>query len=344
MPKRPSQAKDDEKTMDTPIRILLVGAGRMGLGHLKELLNMPDLAAVVGGVDPSPEARQRLQEEYGIEPTFAELQPALDAVESDAVFISVPNFLHAEYTLATLDAGRHVFVEKPMALTLADVDAMVQRAAQQERLLMSGQTLRFVGHLRYVKQLIDAGAIGTVRHLLHRRMGAGRGGDEHSWFARQAQSGGILPGIGVHSLDVLLWWLGERATSVYAVVQNIDPHPDIDIEDEASLVATSRSGAVINAALSFHHQAGTDWVAAGSDGVIQLSSNSGRLLLNGKEQGVPEVVEMPGELHIQREFLTAIRDQRPLAQASGEDVRQVMALIFAAQESGRSGRAVAVPE
>ena len=168
--------------------------------------------------------------------------------------------------------------------------------------------------------------------------------EEQAIEALRAQSGGILPGIGVHSLDVLLWWLGERATSVYAVVQNIDPHPDIDIEDEASLVATSRSGAVINAALSFHHQAGTDWVAAGSDGVIQLSSNSGRLLLNGKEQGVPEVVEMPGELHIQREFLTAIRDQRPLAQASGEDVRQVMALIFAAQESGRSGRAVAVPE
>lgn len=329
--------------MDTPIRILLVGAGRMGLGHLKELLKMPELATVVGGVDPSPEARQHLQEEYGIASTFAELKPALEAVESDAAIISVPNFLHAEYTLETLRAGRHVFIEKPMALTLADVDAMVETAAQEGRLLMSGQTLRFVGHLRYVKQLIDAGAIGTVRHVLHRRMGAGRGGDEQSWFARQQHSGGILPGIGVHSLDVLLWWLGERATSVYAVVQNIDPHPDVDIEDEASLVATSQSGAMINAALSFHHQAGTDWVAAGSDGVINLSSNSGRLLLNGEEQQVPEVVELPGELQIQHEFLAAIRDERPLAQASGAEVRQVMALVFAAQESGRTGQSVPVP-
>ena len=102
----------------------------------------------------------------------------------------MPNHLHAEYTLAALAAGRHVFIEKPMALTLNDVDAMVRAAEQQNRLLMSGQTLRFAAHLRYVKQLIDGGAVGKVRHVIHRRMGSGRGGDEHSWFARQAESGG----------------------------------------------------------------------------------------------------------------------------------------------------------
>ena len=329
--------------MDTPIRILLVGAGRMGLGHLRALVDLPELATVVAGVDPSPEARQRLETEYGIERTYAEMAPALAEVESDAVFISVPNFLHVDYALAALEAGRHVFVEKPMALALEDVDAMVQMAECRGLLLMSGQTLRFTPNLRYVKRLIDRGAIGRVRHLVHRRMSAGgRGGDEESWFARQAQSGGILPGIGVHSLDVLLWWLGEKATKVYAVVQNIDPHPEVDIEDETSLVATAASGAIINAALSFHHQAGTEWIAAGSEGVIHLGGNSGKLLLNGEEQEVPEAVELPGESQIQREFLAAIRDGRSLAQAAGKEVREVMALIFAAQESGRTGRAVEV--
>ena len=332
-----------EGLQNRPSRVLLVGAGRMGLGHLKELLKVPQLATVVGGVDQSPEARQRLQAEYGISLTFADLKPALASMQCDAAIISVPNFLHAEYALTALGAGLHVFIEKPMALTLADVDTMVRTAERQGRLLMAGQTLRFVGPLRYVKRLIDAGAIGTVRHVLHRRMGAGRGGDERSWFARQEQSGGILPGIGVHSLDILLWWLGERAISVYAVVQNIDPHPDVDIEDEASLVATSQSGAVINAAFSFHHEAGTDWIAAGSDGVITLNGNSGPLLLNGEVQDVPDIVELPGERQIQREFLAAIRDHRPLAQAAGAEVRHVMALIFAAQESGRTGQSVVVP-
>ena len=76
--------------------------------------------------------------------------------------------------------------------------------------------------------------------------------------------------------------------------------------------------------------------------MIHLGGNSGRLLLNGEQQEVPEVVELPGELQIQREFLVALRDGRPLAQAAGREVRQIMALIFAAQESGRSGQVVAV--
>ena len=328
--------------MDAPLRILLVGAGRMGLGHLKELLKLPDLATVVAGVDSFSAARQGLEDKYGIEHTYAELAPALEEVESDAVFISVPNYLHVEYTLAALAAGRHVFIEKPMALTLDDVDAMVRAAEQQGLLLMSGQTLRFVTHLRHVKQMIDGGAVGKVRHVIHRRMGSGRGGDEQSWFARQAESGGILPGIGVHSLDVVLWWLGEKAISVYAAVQNIDPHPEVDIEDETSLVATTESGVIINVALSFHHQAGTGWTVAGDAGVIQLENNSGVLRLNGVEQEVPEAVDLPGEAQIQREFLCAIREGRPLLQASGKEVRETLALIFAAQESGRTGRAVAV--
>jgi predicted dehydrogenase len=314
----------------------------MGLGHLQAIQKMPELGKVVAGVDPSEAARQRLTEEYGIERMYDDLAVALRDEQVEAVFICAPNFLHAEYTLAALAAGKHVFVEKPMALNLADVDEMVRQAAAQDLRLMSGQTLRFVTPLRYVKQLIDAGTIGKVRHVVHRRLGAGRGGDEHSWFAKQALSGGILPGIGTHSLDVILWWLGERAQTVYAVTQNIDPHTEVDIEDEASLVATMESGAIVNVALSFHHTAGTEWIVAGTEGVIHLQDNKGELRVNGEKREVPEMVELPGEGAIQAEFLASIRQVRPLAQAAGREVRETMALIFAAMESGRSGQSVVV--
>lgn len=328
--------------MNTPVRILLAGAGRMGVAHLQAIQKMPELGIVVAGMDPSAEARTRLEAEYSISQTYADFEQALVKADVDAVFIVSPNFLHAEYALASLRAKKHIFVEKPLALTLTDVDRMVETAEQENRLLMSGQSLRFVPHLRYVKQLIDSGTVGKVRHVVHRRMGAGRGGDEHSWFARQEQSGGILPGIGVHSLDIILWWLGEKAKMVYAVVENIDPHPEVDIEDETSLVATTESGAVLNVALSFHHQAGTEWIVAGDKGVIRLGEGRDRLLVDGKEREIPDQVPLPGEREIQREFLTAIQQQRPLAQAAGRQVRETMALIFAAQESGRTGRSVAV--
>lgn len=329
--------------MSRPTRILLVGAGRMGLNHLRGIGSVPDLGVVVAGVDPSEEARHRLETEHGISSTYADLHTALDGVDADAAIIVVPNFLHAEYTLAALRSGKHVLIEKPMALTIEDVDRMVETAEAGGRLLMSGQSQRFSPCLRVVKRLIEDGAVGKIRHVVHRRLGAGRGGDETSWFAKQAQSGGILPGIGSHSLDVLLWWMDEKATTVSAVVQNIDPHPDIDIEDETSLIATTESGAILNAALSFHHTAGTEWIVMGDRAVIHLHGTRGPLLLNGKEQTVPDEVTLPGESQIHREFLTAIRDGRPLAQAAGHDVRKAMALIFAAQESGRTGKTVAVP-
>ncbi|MBT5832371.1 MAG: Gfo/Idh/MocA family oxidoreductase, partial [Candidatus Latescibacteria bacterium] len=215
-------------------------------------------------------------------------------------------------------------------------------AEAEDRLLMSGQSQRFSTAIRYVKHLLDNNTVGKIRHVTHRRLGAGRGGDENSWFAKQALSGGILPGIGTHSLDVLLWWMNDKATSVSAIVQNIDPHPAIDIEDEVSLVAQTDKGAILNCALSFHHAAGTDWTIMGDEGILHLNGTNGPLLLNGKEQEIPESVPLDGEAQIHQEFLTAIRTNRPLAQASAQDVRKTMALIFAAMESGRTGQTVSV--
>ena len=328
--------------MKTPIRILLVGCGRMALDHANSLKSLSELGVIIAGVDPSEEARNNLKTQYGVSTTFDNLDPALAEVEADAAIIAVPNFLHRDYAIACLEKGLHTLIEKPMALTLTDVDDMIATAEARGKLLMSGQSQRFSTAIRQVKKLLDKKAVGKIRHVIHRRLGSGRGGDENSWFARQKLSGGILPGIGVHSLDVLLWWMDEKAVSVSAIVQNIDPHPDIDIEDEVSLVATTESNAIINCALSFHHQAGTEWIVMGDEGVIHLNSTSGPLLLNGKEHNIPEVVHLAGEPRIHLEFLTAIHNNRPLAQASAQDVRKTMALIFAAMESGKTGKTVSV--
>ena len=328
--------------MNTPIRILLVGCGRMALNHVNGLKSVPELGSVVSGVDPSEEARRDLETQHGVAETYEDLDEALASVEADAAIIAVPNFLHKDYTLACLKKGLHTLIEKPMALNLADVDEMITTAESEGKLLMTGQSQRFSPATRYVKKLLEEQAVGRIRHVIHKRLGSGRGGDETSWFARQELSGGILPGIGVHSLDVILWWMDEKAVSVSAIVQNIDPHPNIDIEDEVSLIARTESDAVINCALSFHHKAGTEWTVMGDKGVLHLNSTRGPLNHNGTELTIPEIVELAGEPTIHREFLTAIREDRPLAQASGQDVRKTMALIFASMESGRTGRTTAV--
>ena len=324
------------------IRTLLVGGGRMGTAHLQGIARLPELAVVTAAVEPHGAHRDRLRRDHGIEALYDDLDSALNAEPLEAVFICTPNHLHAEYALACLRSGKHVFVEKPLALTVADADALVAASEAGGRLLMSGQTLRFAPRLRQVKALLASGRIGEVRHVLHRRMSPGRGGDEGSWFARQAESGGILPGIGSHSFDIILWWLGDRAATAYAVVRAIDPHPAVDIEDEVSMVAVSRRGAILNVALSFHHRAGYEWTVAGSGGVIQLASTSGALVVDGAPVEPEASVALPGEEDLHEEFFTAIRDSRPLAQAAGAEVRHSVALACAAGESGRSGRVVTV--
>lgn len=328
--------------MTTPVRVLLVGAGRMGLSHLKSIQSMPELGQVVAGVDPSEEARRRLETEYGVSESYSGLGDALARSDVDAVLVASPNHLHAEYVITSLRAGKHAFVEKPMALTLDDVDRMIGEAEDRGLLLMSGQTLRFITSMRYIKKLVDEGTVGKVLHVIHRRTGSGRGGDETSWFSKQALSGGVLPGIGTHSLDAIMWWLGQKAETAYAVVRNLDPHPDIDIEDEASIVATTEGGAILSVVLDFHHKAGTEWIVAGDAGVIHLRGMSEGLVVSGEEHTIPDQVMHSGEPQIHREFLTAIQEGRPLAEAAAADVRNSMALIFAAQESGRTGQAVTV--
>ncbi len=332
-----------EPPMNTPIRILLVGCGRMALSHASGLKPLPELGLIVAGVDPSKDARKNLEIEYGVSTTYDNLDDALAHVKADAAIIAVPNFLHQNYTIACLKKGLHTLVEKPMALNLADVDDMIATAKDKGKLLMCGQSQRFSPAIRQVKKMLEENAVGKIRHIIHRRLGSGRGGDAQSWFARQELSGGILPGIGVHSLDILLWWLNEKAVSVSAIAQNIDPHPEVDIEDEVSLIATTESRAILNCALSFHHRGGTDWLVMGDRGSLHLSGTQGPLLLNGEEQAIPATVHLDGEPDIHLEFLTAIRNNRALAQASAQDVRKTMALIFAAMESGKTGKTTPVP-
>src|SRR5436309_3238192 len=81
--------------------------------------------------------------------------------DADAVIICIPNHLHAPVTLAALESGKHVLVEKPMALSLADAAAMVAAAERAGRVLMCGLSLRFASSIRQVKALVSGGAVGT---------------------------------------------------------------------------------------------------------------------------------------------------------------------------------------
>jgi predicted dehydrogenase len=311
----------------------MLGAGLMARTHMEAIRALGDQAELTAVADVSAEPRSRAAVEFGIRQQYEDAFQAAREGDTDAVIVCIPNHLHAPVTLAALEAGKHVLVEKPMALTLADAEAMVAAAEKAGRALMCGLSLRFATSIRQVKALVAGGAVGTPRRVVHRRMSRGMGRDEGSWFGSQAASGGILPGIGSHSIDAILWWLDDEAARVTAEIRSLNPA--MDIEDEAAVMLTTRNGVLVSIEFSFNYNVGYDWAVAGDGGVLILRGNE--LQVNGQPVPIPDHVPLPGEPTLHAEFLAAITEGRPPAQASGRDTLRSIAAIEAAQLSAREG-------
>jgi predicted dehydrogenase len=136
----------------------------------------------------------------------------------DAVFITSPDFLHEEHALAALEAGKHVYLEKPMAITIAGCDRILRAAVACKRRLYLGHNMRHMAVVLKMKELIDGGAIGEVkagwcRHFIC------YGGEAYfkDWHAERRNTTGLLLQKGAHDIDVLHWLCGGFTARVNAM-------------------------------------------------------------------------------------------------------------------------------
>ena len=130
--------------------------------------------------------------------------PSLDAVD-----ICLPSELHADVAVAALAAGKHVLVEKPMALLTADCQRMLEAAERHHRILMVAHVLRFFPQYRYLKHFVESGEYGSIRNALFvRRCGVP---DWSKWLTSEDRSGGPLLDLLIHDLDQALWLFGPPA-------------------------------------------------------------------------------------------------------------------------------------
>jgi len=226
--------------MQEPVRIGVIGAGGMGTSHAQGIRTLQ--RARVAAVSDSDEARgTKLAAEMGV-PWFGDYQQMLREGGIDAVSIASPPFMHKEMALAAAAAGKHVFCEKPMAVNVADCEAMIQAAGQAGVTLMVGQVLRFLQPFLKVRELVDSGAIGRPISAEVTRIGGGDSAWTVPWRARLEQSGGLLLEINAHEID-LLRCLGGDVASVYAEADNYI-HPDADYPDLAFVLLRYRNGGI----------------------------------------------------------------------------------------------------
>ncbi len=196
------------------VAVIGVGARAVIARHVPEV--HPG-ARVSVAVDPSPAGRERARQLFGDIPVFPGV-PELLETTPDAAIITSPDYAHADAAVALLRAGVPVYVEKPLATTLADADRVLAVSAESGTPLYVGHNFRHAAVVRGMKQLIDDGAIGDVKAIWVRHF-VGNGGDYYfkDWHAERAKSNSLLLQKASHDIDVIHYLAGAYTRRVSAM-------------------------------------------------------------------------------------------------------------------------------
>ncbi|MDZ4755182.1 MAG: Gfo/Idh/MocA family oxidoreductase [Phycisphaerae bacterium] len=246
----------------TSIGLGIVGAGSIGNVHAETATR--NGVRVTAAWDIHFDRAQGLTSIHGGVPARS-LDDLLAMPEVDAVAIAVPNAAHAECAIRAFERGKHVLLEKPMAMSVPECDAILAAASAARRTLQLGFICRGTPTAQLAKQLVDAGRLGAVYHAkcsLYRRRGIpGLGG----WFTTRASSGGgALIDLGVHALDLVRYLTGKpRMLRVSGACYStfgapIDsyrfvdmwagpprPHGIFDVEDQSTALIRCANGMTI---------------------------------------------------------------------------------------------------
>lgn len=247
------------------LRIAVAGCGEVTRAkHLPALMRVPGVQ-VVAVCDPDVEKCRKVAQQFGIAQSAPSLAEILAQANLDAVGICTDPASHPELAIAAIGAGKHVLVEKPLALSPAECRQMMAAAAEAGVVAMTGFHMRFHRLVRRLRRLLSEGAVGRLESL--RMTWHSPRGDQvlPAWKTRRSRGGGALVEIAVHHLDLVRFLTGGEIEEVFAC--SISPAR----EDEcAVLAARTSSGALVSAEFSERSPHEIEIVASGQKGQIRL--------------------------------------------------------------------------
>ena len=343
----------------------LVGSGFISSIHCETLRSVPEaeIRAVASSTQPRVEA---FAAKHKIPRSFTDYRRMFELAEIDLVVIGIPNYLHCEAVLAAAAAGKHIVLEKPMAMNLAECDRMLAACRAAGVKLMYAEELCFTPKYVRLKQLVDEGALGRV-HLV--KQAEKHDGPHAPWFYdTQLSGGGVTFDMGCHAIAFFRWLLSgtggrqpPQATSVYAHMATAVHGARTRGDDEALIIVEFDNGCTGLAEESWTKPGGMDDRAEvyGSGGVAYADVLRGNSIHTYSTSGYGYAVEKAGStvgwsFAIYEEawnygfpqemahFVDCVQnDREPLV--SGEDGRAVLEIIMAAYASAGSGRKIALP-
>jgi predicted dehydrogenase len=256
-----------------PVRFGVIGCGVIAYwSHLRELPNVPG-AALVAAADPDPRARQNAARLCRIS-VLEDPAALLARTDIDAVIISAPSHLHASLACAAAAAGKHVYIEKPLAHRQADADAVLGAVRQARVTGVVGFNRRYHPLFEQARAFLASGGIGTLRAAAASFCEPVGPEEMPGWKRERSTGGGVLLDLASHHVDLLRWLLNDEIAGASARVESRAHEAD-----HAWLHLRLQSGVEVNGFYSFH-AARADFVELfGSTGILRVDRHRPALSL-----------------------------------------------------------------
>jgi len=312
------------------MRVAMFGCGWIQDFHARGVLaSGHEIVAVANHREASAAA---FAERHGIERLTTDWQDLARDAEVDAAVVATPNALHAPQAIALLQAGKHVLVEKPMATTVVECDAMIAAARGSGASLMVAHCWRFHPDVVAVRTRIAAGELGEI--VKTRGYGVHAGWGPSGWFTEKALAGGgALPDMGVHAIDTVRFLLGDPAPMrVCAVIGT--RYGTYDVDDDGILLISWSQGtnSLVESGWWHPHKEGLE-----AETEVYGTGGYARIFPREEPSEDYEHCTQPMYTTQMGEFLDAIEDGRqPLP--SGEDGRVVIDVVERAYASASAAQ------
>ncbi|TCC55393.1 Gfo/Idh/MocA family oxidoreductase [Kribbella pittospori] len=322
-----------------------MGAGVIGETHARLITSLPEGSELIAIVDVEAERAAALSGKYGGEP-MTDLKQACARPDIDAVSICLPSGYHADNAITALEAGKHVIVEKPIDVSLAAADRLIDAEEQTGLTVAVISQRRFQYAPAFMHQAVADGRLGRITTGLAESAfwRSQEYYDSGGWRGTVAlDGGGALMNQGIHVVDLLLWMLGEPV-EVQAYSDRL-AHERIEVEDTVAATVRFRSGAIgsIVATTSAYPGRPVRLSVYGDRGsaVIEnddlIAFETAGAVPAGQASGTTSVADAHRDQYL--DFIEAVRDGRAPAIGT-RDARRALEVVLGSYESARTGRPV----
>ena len=186
--------------METKMRVAVIGAGNMGRHHIRNYWEM-DNVELVAIADNDPSSKE-LAEQFKAK-HFVDFRHMLDECEIDAISIVVPTPLHFEFAIECMERGIHVLLEKPIASTLEEADALIEKSAEKKIVFTVGHIERYNPVIETLKELVDSERLGQISSIVSQRLGG---------FPSSEPKTDVILDLAIHDIDILNYLTGHQGT------------------------------------------------------------------------------------------------------------------------------------